>query len=138
MKTKDMILDVLSDVDSRFIEEHARRTRPAKRGTRYAMAAAGYIAACLVVALLIPLITGTSGNVTPGGHSGITPGTQVSGDDPNEDEYPEKVTVYEVEKMIEVAREACNRNGVVLLQDGTRFAFGEIPEDTEFATDEEI
>jgi len=136
MKTKDMILDVLSDVDAKYIEEHARRTRPMKRGTKYAMAAAGYIAACLVVALLIPLITGTMGDVPPGGHSGITPGTQVSGDE-NEEEYPEKVTVYEVEKMIEVARKACNRNGVVLLQDGTGVAFGEIPEGTEFTTDEE-
>ena len=73
MSNRDNFIDAMGGLDEKLFAEHVARKYPSRayRIKRYAMAAGIYVAACLVVALILPYIIGSPEQPGP-----------ISGDEP--------------------------------------------------------
>ena len=66
MKNRDMFIDAMSGIDEDLLVAHLQKKHPtgAQKALRYSSIAAVYVAACLVVMLIIPFLMGTKGGVS--------------------------------------------------------------------------
>lgn len=104
MSTREMLIDVMSDIDPAFIGEHMARSNgtTSRRVARYAVPVAIYAAACVVVMLILPHVIrhGNDPAPTPGDNP-IIAETVVTGSDtetetqvPDEPELPTGITEF--------------------------------------------
>lgn len=84
MSTKDIILDVMNDIDPKFIKEHMDRANVTgfRKFIRFATPVAIYAVACIAVLFIIPFITGkpSADLPEPPSHTPILNETQASSD----------------------------------------------------------
>ena len=104
MSTREMLVDVMNDIDPAFISEHMDRSNGsvARRITRYAVPVAIYAAACIAVMLIFPHIIRHGNDPAPiPGDDPMVVETIVSGSEteiiteiPEEPELPMGITEF--------------------------------------------
>ncbi|MBE6709349.1 MAG: hypothetical protein E7578_08940 [Ruminococcaceae bacterium] len=112
MKNRDNFIDLMEEIDLRHLDEHIKKNTDtkAKRIKRYVTAAGIYVAACVAVLLLIPVIINHTGigqpNNSPGANPVIT--DSVDGGDAI-DEFFEDTKLYKVLDAAEARRKDVER-----------------------------
>lgn len=140
MTTRDIFIDAMSGIDEDLLTAHIQIKQPTKaqKIRKYAMAAAIYAAACLVVAIILPFIIGHGEDPSPvpGNDPVKVETTDPAVTDPevrqikvadidtvyngvDSENLSDKVTLDEVKAIISAARQAYADYDVIVLADGT-------------------